>query len=47
MVCLGNGYSIETLLNVGIFVFIGFMLGLNFKEISEQNRPAEIKDLYE
>jgi len=35
---------IDTLLNVGIFVFIGLMLWLYFKEIPEQNRSTETKD---
>jgi len=36
---------IDTLLNVGIFVFIGLMVWLYFKEVPEQKRPTENKDL--
>lgn len=35
---------IDTLLNVGIFVFIGLMLWLYFKEVPEQDRPTENKN---
>ena len=36
---------IDTLLNVGIFVFIGLMLWLYFKEIPKENEPEENKDI--
>lgn len=36
---------IDTLLNVGIFVFIGLMLWLYFKEVPEQGKPTENNDV--
>ena len=35
---------IDTLLNVGIFVFIGLMLWLYFKDVPEQDGPADNQD---
>jgi hypothetical protein len=36
---------IDTLMNVGIFVFIGLMLWLYFKEVPEQSEPTENNDV--
>ena len=36
---------IDTLLNVGIFVFIGLILWLYFKEGPEENELEENKDI--
>jgi len=36
---------IDTLMNVGIFVFIGLMFWLYFKEVPGQDRPTEKKNL--
>lgn len=36
---------IDTLINVGIFVFIGRMLWIYFNEIAEQNGPTGNQDL--
>ena len=36
---------IDTLLNVGIFVFIGLMLWLYFKKVPKENEPEENKDI--
>jgi hypothetical protein len=36
---------IDTLLNVGIFVFVGLMFWLYFKEVPEQDGPTENKNL--
>jgi len=36
---------IDTLLNIGIFVFIGLILWLYFKEIPEQNESTENNDV--
>lgn len=35
---------IDTLMNIGIFVFIGLMLWLYFKEVPEQKEPTENGD---
>ena len=35
---------IDTLLNIGIFVFIGLMLWLYFREVPEQKKPNVNKD---
>ena len=36
---------IDTLLNVGIFMFIGLMLWLYFKKVPEQNGPTDNENL--
>jgi hypothetical protein len=35
---------IDTLLNIGIFVFIGLIIWLYFKDVPEHDRPTENKN---